>query len=472
MFYSLRPDCFFRKYDTIGYIGRPIVHAEEIVNQIGAIFLQYLTYEFQDFEEIVDKILCEFDVDREEIRRDALFFFDKLVQDGFLYSTNQLTLIEKKEQVYSTLQYSLKSKTLQTECTESTAHFLSGYFKDHPLLSSVHFELTSKCNERCIHCFIPHENKCEIIDSHLMISILSQCKELGVLDVGFSGGEPMLHPQFCQFLRQAKDLDFNVTVLSNLTLLNDDIISALAYRHPSCVKASLYSMTPHIHDKITTLQGSQEITKKNIEKLVKIGIPVQINCPVLKQNKNSFEEVIEWGQNLGCTVSSDYLISAREDGTIDNLENRLTKCELAEVINKIINHNAALQSDIKEMDFNQAYDPEELLCGVAVSALCIGSNGDVYPCAGCQRWLCGNANKSTIKEIWEDSPLLKHLRFIRRKDFQQCMECEDKNFCAMCMARNVNEDPNGDMFNIPEITCFAAKTYHRLATSYLSYYKS
>ncbi len=46
--------------------------------------------------------------------------------------------------------------------------------------------LDIKCNERCIHCYIPHEKRTQ-----------------------------MLHPFFCEFLKRAKDLDFNVIVLSN-----------------------------------------------------------------------------------------------------------------------------------------------------------------------------------------------------------------------------------------------------------------
>ena len=50
---------------------------------------------------------------------------------------------------------------------------------------------------------------------------------MGVLSVTLSGGEPMMHPQFIEFLRAAKKYDFYVNILSNLTLLNDEIIAEM-----------------------------------------------------------------------------------------------------------------------------------------------------------------------------------------------------------------------------------------------------
>ena len=155
------------------------------------------------------------------------------------------------------------------------------------------------------------------------------------MTVVFSGGEPMLHPHFCEFLKRAKDLDFNVTVLSNLTHLTDDIIANLKYKHVACVNVSLYSMKPEVHDAITTVKGSFEKTKNNILRLIENNIAVQINCPVMKQNMESFETVINWGQDHKCSVITDYIIMARSDRTTDNLSNRLSKEDLKYVIRKI-----------------------------------------------------------------------------------------------------------------------------------------
>ena len=74
---------------------------------------------------------------------------------------------------------------------------------------------------------------------------------MGVLSVTLSGGECMCHPKFKEYLRAAKNYDFYVNILSNLTLLDDEIIEIMKEGNVSSVQTSLYSMIPEHHDAIT-----------------------------------------------------------------------------------------------------------------------------------------------------------------------------------------------------------------------------
>lgn len=467
MFYSLKTDCYFRKYGEIGYITRPIVTMEEVVDEIGAFFLDKLSYSPKSIDEIVEELFDEFNgIDIIQLKKDALEFYSNLVSDGFLNQSSALEDFVESGFEYSTLEGKLAHSNLKPQLEESSSNFLREYFKHSPYLHTFHIELTSQCNERCVHCYIPHENKTTDIEYNTMIDALNQCKAMNVLTLVFSGGEPMLHPQFSEFLKIAKDMDFNVTVLSNLTVVTDDIIDALKYRHASCVNVSLYSMKSEIHDKITTFKGSYKKTIYNILKLIENDIPIQINCPVMKQNKDSFHEVIEWGQNHKCTVNTDYLIMARANRTTDNLTNRLSKDDLETVIAHFLKNDVIVSSNLENTNKNDATEndmkPDDGVCGVGITTLCMVANGDVYPCAGWQKYVCGNIKKTPLQTIWNDSPQINYLRNLRQKDFKKCIGCKDKDFCLMCMSRNSNEDKNGDIFHIPQITCEAAHIHHRI----------
>ena len=50
-----------------------------------------------------------------------------------------------------------------------------------------------------------------------------------------------------------------------------------------------------------------------------------------------------------------------------------------------------------------------------------------------------------------------------RKDFPECLNCKDRGFCALCMARNGNEDPNGNIFHINKHFCEVAAINHKIA---------
>lgn len=468
MYFALKTDCYFRKYGDIGYISRPIIGMEEVVDEYGAIFIERLQYSPREIQEIINELLELFEnVDKSALEKDASEFYQGMSNDGFLNTSEKLEDFRTDGFDYSTLKGRLAYKNIHSRNEQSSEIFLGEYAKEKPFLQNFHIELTSKCNERCIHCYIPHEKKNTDIEHSLMMKVLDQCKQLGVMTVVFSGGEPMLHPDFCEFLKRAKDLDFNVTVLSNLTYLTDEIIANLKYKHVACVNVSLYSMKSEVHDAITTVKGSFEKTKNNILRLIENNIPVQINCPVMKQNMDSFEMVINWGESHKCSVVTDYIIMARSDRTTDNLYNRLSKEDLKYVIRKIADNSAVFQKNLKEQGVfaeQKTADAigEERVCGVGLSTLCMVANGNVYPCAGWQQYVCGNINQNSLQEIWENSAEVQYLRNLRLRDFEKCVGCEDYKYCLMCVSRNYNESPNGSMFDIPQISCDGARAHHEV----------
>ena len=142
----------------------------------------------------------------------------------------------------------------------------------------------------------------------------------------------MLHKNFCDFLRKCREYDFSVNVLSNLTLLNDEIIKEMKMNPLLGVQVSLYSMDSNIHDEITQMKGSFEKTKNAILQLIENDIPLQISCPIMKQNKNNYHEVIKWAKKHKIHVGDDYVIIARYNHTTQNLNCRLSIYEIKEVI--------------------------------------------------------------------------------------------------------------------------------------------
>lgn len=468
MFFSLKSDCYFRKYGDIGYIVRPIVSIEEVVNGIGALFLEKLDYIPKSIDNIISVLREDIsEVSEDTLKHDVAEFYMALVEDGFLNYGETALECPESGFCYSTLSGKISNSVFRPQIEEDSSHFLGNYFKYEPFLETFHIELTSKCNERCVHCYIPHETKNNDIDYDLMMKVLMECKKMNVLTLIFSGGEPTLHPHFCDFLIKAKDLDFNVTVLSNMINLTAGVLSALSYRHATCVNVSLYSLVPSVHDSITKVNGSCERTKNNILRLVSENIPVQINCPVMKQNMETFQDVLKWGQALKCAVNVDYLLMARSDRSTDNLGNRLDEKDLRAVIGKIVNSNVEISNhSFEKQEISCESSLDDKICGVGMSTLCMVSNGDIYPCAGWQRYVCGNIKQQELSEIWMSSTQVKYLRSLRLKDFEKCAKCKDINYCVMCMSRNSNEDANGSIFNIPDITCAAARIHHEIIDEY------
>ena len=69
-----------------------------------------------------------------------------------------------------------------------------------------------------------------MISSDLFYRVIEDGRKMNIINVTLSGGEPLLHEDFVEFLIKCRELDLSVNVLTNLTLLTDRII-AVSYTH-------------------------------------------------------------------------------------------------------------------------------------------------------------------------------------------------------------------------------------------------
>lgn len=464
MLYKQKFETFIGSYPSFGYIVNKNKFKNLVTNEIGSIFLKALTREPKELEKITDEIVRAFsNADPSTVQQDVIEFYNALEEDGFIVSGQTPAELEQKDSCFSYAALCAENLKEQSSAisraNQSSKKCLDEYCKKNPQLISFQVELTSCCNERCVHCYIPHKNKIASISPELFYDVLKQCKEMGVMDLTLSGGEPMLHPNFLNFLQAAKRNGFAVTVLTNLTLLNDEIIATLKEISLSFVQVSLYSMNPEIHDTITQMPGSFVKTKAAIFKLIENNIPLQISCPSMRENKDSFAEVAKWAAQYGIRVITDYIMMARYDRSTDNLEHRISLEETEPIINSIIENDFAYRLQIAKTDFKQIpiqNVDEELMCGVGFTSLCMSADGTLYPCAG-WHYKCGDIREQALQKIWINSPELKKLRQLRKKDMKNCASCENYDFCAVCMARNANENPDGDPLKINPHFCKLAE---------------
>lgn len=442
---------------------------DKILSASGAIFFSALDNKPKSIEEIAIIIKKLFiNVDIETIKNDAKEFYFTLEKDKFVVSGKTSQECLKKDfdflnDNYNNL-YSQKSSLQNSNQQEKTPQdFLEEYYKGKPQLTNVHIEITSKCNERCVHCYIPHENKLEDITPNLFYDIVKQCYNMKVLHLTLSGGEPMLHKNFLEFLNECRKYNFSVNILSNLTLLNDEIIAEMKKNPLLGVQVSLYSMDNKIHDAITQHKGSFERTKKSILELSKNNIALQISCPIIKQNKNCYLEVVEWAKKYNIHTGDDYVIIARYDNTTKNLSHRLSISDVRELIYEKGTQNTNYFDQIKLEAEKKDISPDDYICSVCNSSICIADNGNVYPCAGWQGFVLGNVKENPLNDIWINSEKINYLRSLRRRDFSKCVQCADKEFCTMCMVRNANESPLGNPLEVNEYFCNIARLNKEMA---------
>lgn len=226
MFYKQKSNIIFRNYNSFGYItdNRNFGYkrtdddknhiGDKILSESGAIFFSVLDRKPQNLDVLAEKIAKQFiDIDINTIKEDARDFYCLLEQDGFIVSGETDLECEEKDTrfSYKMLESAYKRKGTSLDILQprkSTQDFIEEHFNGKPQLTNIHIEITSKCNERCIHCYIPHENKINNIDSALFYDILQQCKDMNLLHLTLSGGEPMLHKTFVILLESVENMTF------------------------------------------------------------------------------------------------------------------------------------------------------------------------------------------------------------------------------------------------------------------------
>ena len=475
MYYKLRDDVLFRKYAEHGYItdnseyGYRMLNdnrsypGERYVSLSGAVMLSMLCRVPRSIDDIVDGLSGFFiGVEYDTLKQDTIEFFDIFVKYGFLASGETIELCtEQSSQIAEKQISNVPSKDANTsnDCT-------GGLIGANEFLRTIHIELADACNERCVHCYIPHSQKNNVMDSALFYRIIEEGRSLNIIHVTLSGGEPLLHKDIIEFLSKCRELDLSVNVLSNLTLLTEDIVSEMKKNKLLSVQTSLYSMDPYVHDSITKLNGSFEKTKAGILRLCKEGIPVQISCPIIKQNKNSFVTVLHWGWTHNISVVTEPAIFAVFDHSRSNIESRLSIEEVNDVLTVQMQEGYA-ESFSKIAEEKEKLTTKDPICSICRYSFCVSANGLVFPCAGWQNNTIGDLTHMTVQEVWETSDKIRELREIKLAQFPKCINCEDRGYCTICMMWNSNENPDGNPFRINEYRCNVAAVTHSKVNSAL-----
>lgn len=116
------------------------------------------------------------------------------------------------------------------------------------LPNRIYFDLTNTCNLHCLHCSVDAgSEKTGLLQIGELYDLLEQTRTMGVNKVVFSGGEPLLRTGAFDVFDRAIELDLEVTVLTNGTLIDESAASFFREKEIT-VKISLDGAAAPTHD--------------------------------------------------------------------------------------------------------------------------------------------------------------------------------------------------------------------------------
>ncbi|HDM78347.1 MAG TPA: radical SAM protein, partial [Deltaproteobacteria bacterium] len=137
----------------------------------------------------------------------------------------------------------------------------------------VVWNVTRRCNLRCIHCYArakdkEFENELTLEEGKMMLDDLS---EFGCPVVLFSGGEPLMHPHLIELASYAVEKGMRAVISTNGTLITREIARDLKAIGLSYVGISLDGME-EIHDRFRGFKGAFKAALEGVENAQNEGI--------------------------------------------------------------------------------------------------------------------------------------------------------------------------------------------------------
>jgi len=294
----------------------------------------------------------------------------------------------------------------------------------------VQLDLTYRCNERCVHCYLDHDDHGEMTTAEIK-SLLDQMADAGVFILTLSGGEIFLRKDFFEILEYARrDLTFCVKLKTNAIMIREQEAARIRELGVESIQISIYSHRPEVHDAITLVPGSLKRSLDAVRFLKSQGLRVVIANVLMTQNMQDYPGVRALAAELGVESTLDPTITPMMDGDRSILSLGVDQNAMRQVF-----RDSALVGDVEEFCAIPAPADENALqalpCSAGHTTCYVSPYGDVFPCV--QFPLpTGNVRKQKFIDIWRHSDQMNEVRAIRLKDLTTCTSCTHVSNCSRC----------------------------------------
>ena len=193
---------------------------------------------------------------------------------------------------------------------------------------STAFDLTRRCNQRCVHCFLGRklaesESEAAELTAGVIVDLFDQLAAAGCMNLALSGGEPLLRRDFCEIYFAARSRGMLVQVFTNATLVSDEHLDVFAEYPPDKVDVSIYAATEETYERVTGVKGAHARALRGIERLLERGVRVGLKTMILRENAHEILELEALATRLGTSFRLDPIITPRLDGDPTPLEQRV-----------------------------------------------------------------------------------------------------------------------------------------------------
>ena len=358
-----------------------------------------------------------------------------------------------------------------------------------PRLGQLDIELTERCNNNCIHCCInlPAGDRSGLkreMTTAQVKDILWQAAALGCLQVRFTGGEPLLRPDFEELYLFARGLGFNLILFTNATLVTPHLADVFAHIPPRVpIEITVYGMHAESYEAVTRVPGSFAKFQRGVALLLARGVNFIVKSALLPPNRDEIDEMEAWASTIpGMSHPLNHAMFFELRGRRDDPQ----KNELIQSLRispeeglAIISRSEAryrCENDAFTAQFMAPHGDRLFNCGACSGrSACIDAYGRAQPCLSLraptlsalimtQSELDGDASSEpepcfTLAGALEQFKLLGQMRTDKEEYLRRCAVCFLKGFCEQCPAKSWTE--SGTLDSPVEYLCQVAHAQAR-----------
>jgi pyrroloquinoline quinone biosynthesis protein E len=163
-------------------------------------------------------------------------------------------------------------------------------------------ELTYQCPLHCPYCSNPvrWEKQFEL-DTLEWKKTIQEAAELGVLQIGFSGGEPLRRPDLEDLVKMASEVGLYTNLITSGLGLTESRAARLLESGLDNVQISFQAAEHILADQIAGVPNAHERKLGAAEIVNRVGLALSLNVVLHRFNIDSLIEIVAFAEDLGAT---------------------------------------------------------------------------------------------------------------------------------------------------------------------------
>lgn len=437
-----KADIIYREYSDSCYLKNEKNNAEIVVNKTAGCFFCFLTEDWQEYDNIIEKVyklFCIAPENKDSVYKDFLDIVDYF---------NKLNFIDVVDKKLGTNDFVFQNYIKNVN--DLVAHLYTGTFI-----------ITEDCNNRCVHCYNSYiTRKTSYMTKEIFDKGLKNFLDMGVVTICMSGGEALIHPDIFYFLDEISKTSCRFRLYTNGQNINESLCKKLSNMRLSPASVTLYSIHPEIHDAITQHNGAWNETVNGLRMFKKYSIPFTVSVPLTNLNMDDFEDLFDFCENdLGAiSVGPNPFISYTVNHKKTNKGLVMSIEEMKQFAIRYYKYSIERGYDILPQKSNKNEDTK-IFHNEFYADLDILQDGSVVSGTLLADIPLGNINNISLRDIWEKSEILEEWRGITLKKLNDCISCPIRDYCSP----NIGDNwvANSNVYKVDKHLCELYKIYYK-----------